>query len=154
MKRKEKGLQDYTVGRIAVVDIGIPKRPPGVHVPADANGHDLPKLAKQIIQLRVRHIELQIPHIQRRRQQLPAGTSRRRRRGGGDGRRAPDRRHRTLWLHLHLRCHYQNPNPTSKIALTLKKQNFFFEFFSIDGFPLLLLLLQNKYPNDDNQIGR
>lgn len=51
---------------VVEVDVGVSEGAARVDVPADADRHDLPGLAKELVELRVRDGRLQVADVQRR----------------------------------------------------------------------------------------
>lgn len=56
---------ELTIMGIAIIDITVAKGPPGSQIPADPNRHDLSNLIEEIVELRIGHIDLKIPNVQR-----------------------------------------------------------------------------------------
>lgn len=99
--------------RVAIVDVAIAERSASTQVSADPHRHDLADLVEQIVKLRVGHILVQIPNVQRRRYELARSAT-----GvGGDAVRSG---HRRLMLNLNLSHHTKITKPSLQIGSLFK----------------------------------
>ncbi|MDG2774655.1 hypothetical protein P7M68_24380, partial [Vibrio parahaemolyticus] len=109
--------------RVAKVDITITERSPAGQIPANPNGHDLPQLVEQVIELRVRDVRVEISDVKRRRHELISSSTT----TVGAGNRIL-RRNLNL-SHLNQNNSYNNNNNLN-FSFFRKKKSLIFAFYS------------------------
>lgn len=125
-KERERTVQ-RTIRRIVVVDVGVTEGTASVDIAAYTDRHHLPDLAKNIIQLRVSHAQVQVPDVQGRRWELDPTTARRRARDRVGLKL--DLRHLTLriWTKAKTLASGSSKNPNrsrTKTTTTINKERF------------------------------